>query len=57
VSIPFCSTTSVAILWHGWSVANRCDTFWGFSYSLWRMLCNYSLEGCAVVNVCRKGRP
>ena len=40
--------------WNGFSVDCKQDRFWGYSYSLWRMLCDYSLEGCDVVNVCRK---
>jgi len=35
-------------MWHWWCVASIHVRFWVFRYSLWRMLCNYSLVGCDV---------
>ena len=55
---PFLAVQRLAWRFCGywWSADSRHFRFWVFRYSLWRMLCNYSVVGCDVVHVFGWGR-
>jgi len=56
---PFLSFQHLVLRYcvHWWIAASRYVKFWGCRYSVWRMLCNYSLAGFDVNHIRRNGRP